>query len=136
MDLAQKLQIKPGAIVALINAPNGMAKSLDPLPEGTKLVTRAKSSLEAAIVFCIDQGDIDKYALKAAQDIKPDGLLWLCFPKGSSGVNSDISRDKGWEELSKLGLRPVRAVSIDDTWSTLRWRPIEAVKVSRETKTR
>jgi hypothetical protein len=128
MDLARKLQIKLGTKLALLNAPKGMAKALEPLPEGVRLLARAKAApLQAAIVFCTDQKEVNKFALKAAREIEPDGLLWLCFPKGSSGEKTDISRDKGWEELENLGLRPVRAVSIDDTWSTLRWRPIEAV---------
>jgi len=67
--------------------------------------------------------DVEEKAARTVADIPSDGLLWLCYPKATSGLATDISRDRGWEAIQKMGLRPVRAVSINDTWSALRWRP-------------
>ena len=58
-------------------------------------------------------------------------LLWLSYPKRSSKVETDLSRDVGWEVVADAGLRPVTQVSIDETWSALRFRPVERVGRSR-----
>jgi hypothetical protein len=56
-----------------------------------------------------------------------DGLFWVSYPKKSSKVDSDLSRDVLWELPGETGLRPVTQVSIDQTWSALRFRPAERV---------
>ena len=56
-----------------------------------------------------------------------DGLLWISYPKRSSKVETDLSRDVLWDLMMETGLRPVTQVSIDDVWSALRFRPAEKV---------
>ena len=60
--------------------------------------------------------------------LKLGGLLWFSYPKKSSKVETDITRDVGWDALGSTGLRPVTQVAIDDTWSALRFRPVVDVK--------
>lgn len=134
MDLAQKLQFKPGMRVKLIGAPKGLKDAMGALPEGTKLVTRGKPLFEGVLVFCRDAANVENLALPAVRETLEDGLVWLCYPKGSSGIKTDISRDKGWKPVATLGMRPVRAVAIDETWSALTWRPQTSVK--RKVKSR
>ncbi len=52
---------------------------------------------------------------------------WAAYPKKTSGIDTDITRDHGWEALNAAGLRPVRQIAIDDTWSALRFRRPEHV---------
>jgi len=59
--------------------------------------------------------------------LKYDGLLWISYPKRSSKVETDLTRDRGWEVMTEAGLRPVTQVSIDALWSALRFRPLERV---------
>jgi hypothetical protein len=56
-----------------------------------------------------------------------DGLLWVSYPKKSSKIATDISRDVAWEVMKEFGLQPVFQISIDETWSALRFRPTERV---------
>jgi uncharacterized protein YbdZ (MbtH family) len=53
--------------------------------------------------------------------------MWVSYPKKSSKVKTDISRDAGWEIMAENSLRPVTQVSIDKTWSALRFRPVEQI---------
>ncbi len=46
----------------------------------------------------------------------------------SRKFRSDINRDGMWELLSRLGIRAVRQISIDDDWSALRFRGERYVK--------
>ena len=56
-----------------------------------------------------------------------DGLLWISYPKRSSKIDSDLSRDDMWELYIDESLRPVSQISIDETWSAVRFRPTEKV---------
>jgi hypothetical protein len=69
-----------------------------------------------------------KLQLKDGQALKvldaPDALN---VAEKSSGIESDLTRDEGWAPLFDAGLRPVRQIAIDDTWSALRFRRVEHV---------
>jgi len=54
--------------------------------------------------------------------------LWFCYPKKTGKIKTDISRDIGWDTVAKLGYEGIRAISIDDTWSGMRFRPREEIK--------
>lgn len=49
------------------------------------------------------------------------------YPKKSSKVETDISRDVGWDAVKKTDWEGVAIVAIDDTWSALRFRPVAEV---------
>ena len=74
-------------------------------------------------LFVYNKANIDAHATTAMQALKPGGLLWFAYPKKSSKVKTDISRDIIWEGLMSIGIHPVTLISIDDTWSALRFRP-------------
>ena len=57
----------------------------------------------------------------------PDSTLWFAYPKVSSGIKTDINRDKLKETAETFGITTVAAISIDNTWSALRFRPIDRV---------
>ena len=47
-------------------------------------------------------------------------------PKGSSKIQTDLTRDKGWDVLQGLNLKWLTLVSVDDTWSAFALRPYRA----------
>ena len=51
--------------------------------------------------------------------------MWITYPKKTSGVESDLSREEVWDAMAATGWRPVAQVAIDEVWSALRFRPIE-----------
>jgi hypothetical protein len=80
----------------------------------------------APLLFAFDRGTIWLHSVAIAA-LKYDGLLWISYPKRSSKVETDLTRDRGWEVMTEAGLRPVTQVSIDALWSALRFRPLERV---------
>ncbi len=105
----------------VINQPKGLdvAAALD--------AGKGRRNLDYVIVFARHSADVKRYNEQARASLRDDGLLWFAFPKKSAGLDTDISRDQGWEPLSRVGYRPVRSISIDDTWSALRFRERERV---------
>ena len=126
--LIKKLQLKPGLRALFLNAPEGYVESLGPLPDGVALVDGPPGSLDFVQLFVRDSVELAQHAPVALAAIKRDGVFWISYPKKSSGVVSDLTRDEGWAPITAAGLRPVTQIAVDETWSAVRWRPIELVK--------
>jgi hypothetical protein len=126
--LIKKLQLKPGLRALFLNAPEGYVAALGPLPDGVTLVDGPPGKLDFVQLFVRDSVELATHAPAALAAIKPDGVLWIAYPKQSARVKTDLTRDRGWEPITAGGLRPVTQIAIDETWSALRWRPIELVK--------
>jgi hypothetical protein len=126
--LAQKLQIKPNQPLALVNTPPGYQDTLArEMPDNPLIAAEGGLPVQALLFFVNNMEEALRLMPEAIRQMDPDGLLWLAYPKGSSKVKTDVNRDKLWEALAFSGWRPVRQVSIDDTWSALRYRPSDRV---------
>jgi len=121
--LAKKLRLKPGQRAGLIGAPEGYLKALSPLPAGVEAVEKLSGHFDWLQVFVRNKAEIDKLAPRAAKALKPEGMLWISFPKGSSKIQTDLTRDKGWDVLHGLDLKWLTLVSLNDTWSAFSLRP-------------
>jgi hypothetical protein len=52
--------------------------------------------------------------------LKPTSIVWVTYPKGTSGVATDLNRDIIWSKAKELGMEAVANFSVDDVWSALR----------------
>ena len=127
--LLKKLRIQPDQRLLVLNAPSGYVASLGELPEGAQLSEQPdpQAEYEFCHVFAKNSSELADLVPIAVQAVQYDGLLWISYPKKSSKVETDLSRDKLWELPGGAGLRPVTQVSIDKTWSAIRFRPNEKV---------
>jgi hypothetical protein len=126
--LVKKLGIKPKQRIIILNAPEGYREQLGDLPADVELATTLNGIFDVVHVFVKNKAEVDQYAPKAIQAVKPGGLLWFSYPKKSSKVATDLSRDFGWDAALNAGWRPVTLISIDDVWSAFRFRPLSEVK--------
>ncbi|MGV4980969.1 hypothetical protein ACWC0C_39500 [Streptomyces sp. NPDC001709] len=115
MSVISKLQIKPGQSVAVLGKPNDVDLEIEAAGDA--------ASADAVLAFVSTSGDLlgadAQAALAAAQR---DALAWVAYPKAGK-LGTDLNRDTLAAALSERGVRPVRQVAIDDTWSALRFRP-------------
>jgi hypothetical protein len=114
---ADKLQIKPNTTVWASDF--ARLDLVRPLPDG---VRRAYGPAEAttALVFADDAASLKAILDDHRDDVTAPGTFWVAYPKASK---SDINRDSLWPIVSDYGMRPNGQISIDDTWSALRFRP-------------
>jgi hypothetical protein len=126
-SLIKKLRIQPGQRMLVLNAPQGYVSLLGELPAGAELLEAPEGPFDFVQLFVKDRGEFAAHGPAALAAVKYDGLLWVCYPKKSAGVPSDLSRDAMWELLAGSGWRPVAQVSIDEVWSAVRFRPEELV---------
>src|SRR5205807_6041537 len=123
--LARKLLIKPGHRLALVNPPAGYEERLQPLPDGAEIVD-VRPGLDILQVFVQDRAALDRET-PALRSVRDGGVLWVCYPKGGRKAGTDLNRDLLWEALGQVGLAGVTLVSVDDTWSAMRFRPAAEV---------
>src|ERR1043166_7239677 len=115
---AQKLKIKEGFTLLTINAPTEFKKNMGPLPAGVKIFPDTKN-FNQVHWFVMNKAQMDKELSKIIQLIKGEVLLWIYYPKGTSKLQTDLTRDKGWDNLLKHDeLTWISLISFDDTWST------------------
>jgi hypothetical protein len=124
ITLAQKLLIKTGHKIRLINAPEGF--DLGELPEAVSLNTDGTEQ-DAVLLFIKSHADLAANIEKTIAATKHDALLWVAYPKQTSKVKADINRDTLNQALQKLNYEGISIIAIDDTWSALRFRPKEKV---------
>jgi Bacteriocin-protection, YdeI or OmpD-Associated len=121
--LTKKLQIKPNTRVLVLGAPDGFAASLDPLPDGVTIATAARGQFDVVHLFVRAAKELEKNAPKAIGAVREGGVLWTSYPKKSSKIDTDLTRDEGWKAIEGAGWGGVAQVSIDETWSALRFKP-------------
>lgn len=129
--LAGKLRMQPGQRVLIMNAPTGYLEQLGTLPKGVDVRDAPDGKVDFVHLFVRDIVELEELGPVALNAVTYDGLLWISYPKRSSKVDTDISRDTGWNVIAQAGLRPVMQVSVDETWSALRFRPAEQVGESK-----
>lgn len=126
-SIPKKLRLQAGQSALVINAPRDYAGLLGAFPEGVTFVEAPAGKVDFVHLFVRNRADLDQFIDKALESVVYDGLLWISYPKGSAKVDTDLNRDILWELLLEKGIRPVTQVSIDDTWSAIRFRPSDAV---------
>jgi hypothetical protein len=127
-SLSKKLLIKSDQTIAIVNAPPGFMELLLPLPEGVKVTKSLRAELEFVLMFVKTVVELEKLGKEAAKAVAYDAKFWVAYPKKSSKMKSDITRDVGWSSLEKAGFEGVAQIAIDETWSASRLRPKELVK--------
>ncbi len=97
----------------------------------TSFITNLRDckKIEFLLSFVKTKQEVETIALTLEKKLAGDAIIWFCYPKGTSKkYRVEINRDNGWDALRKLGLDTVRAVSIDEDWSALRFRKLEFIK--------
>jgi hypothetical protein len=121
--LSKKLKLKPGQRAAIVGAPDGYVEALRPLPEDAELSQQLDGMFDWVQIFVKSQAELERMLPRVRAALKPASLLWIAFPKGTSKIQTDLTRDKGWDALQPLDLKWINLISVDDTWSAFSLRP-------------
>ncbi len=119
---AQKLLIKEGYRVLFIHPPANQAELLGELPPSITIAEDAASPVDFILASIADRRELEKHLGELKQRLKPKGLLWIAYHKGTSKVKTDINRDTINGYAHTLGMEGIAMVSMDDDWSALRIR--------------
>ena len=119
--LAKKLGIKEGSRIALVNAPKNFQSELGELPDGVEFITRPTKSLDIILLFVLTERVLAREFSRLAEKLVTNGMIWIAWPKKSSGVTTDLSFERVQRIGLDVGLVDVKICAIDDTWSGLKF---------------
>ena len=128
--LAKKLQLKAGKHWLLFNAPDNYLALLEPLPEGATISYQAKGSFDGMQLFVKNSSELAEALKVVVPAVTPDTIIWITYPKKSSGIESDLEMTGSWEEPAKYGLRTVATAAVNQIWTAIRLRKEGQSKVS------
>ena len=119
--LPKKLGIKEGSRIAFVNAPEGFQDYLGPLPEHVEIVTRLTKPLDLVLLFVTTERALARDFGKLAEKLAANGMIWIAWPKKSSGVATDLLFERVQRIGLDAGLVDVKICAIDETWSGLKF---------------
>ena len=128
--LAKKLRLAPNHHVAVLNAPPGYLAQLSPAPSDLVVELKASQLYDVVQLFVNNADELRALGPAAIRAVKPDGLLWIAYPKGGKTRSAtDLPATPWWtkrdvlgEITAETGYKPIAFVKIDDNWTALRFK--------------
>jgi len=119
--VVEKLGIKPGFSIFIAGAPAAYTDVVGKLPGGVMLMRAAKAPLDMVHLFVTETKGLAAKLRDYRKAIAPDGMIWVSWPKKSSGIASDLSDVVVRDTALPLGLVDIKVCAIDATWSGLKF---------------
>jgi hypothetical protein len=138
--LHKKIRLQENQIIATVNAPKDFHKVLEPLPKGVRIQGNLDKSFLHLYWFVKSKTEMEAQLPMILKAMKDETMVWAFYPKGTSGIQTDLTRDKGWDALMmRDDLRWISMISYDETWTAFAFRKktekdkrLESKPVNRE----
>jgi Protein of unknown function (DUF3052) len=118
--LAEKLGLKPGQWVCYVNQPGHFGDLLGEVPDGVKERSQLRGPLDLIVCFVTSRLELARRLPALQRALDSAGMLWISWPKRSSGVETDLTEDHIRAAALPMGLVDTKVCAIDETWSGLR----------------
>jgi hypothetical protein len=119
--LVKKLGIKDGFGVALLHVPDEVKTELRNALLKCRRETVASKNLDFILLFAKSRAGLELELLPAAKALAPAGMLWISWPKKSSGVPTDLTENVIRQSGLDVGLVDVKVCAVTDVWSGLKF---------------
>lgn len=119
--LPRKLGIKENQRIALVDEPASFQKQLGPLPTNTHVVSKLTAPLDLVLLFVESERALARQFPAIAKKISTNGMIWVAWPKKSSGVTTDLSFERVQRIGLDCGLVDVKICAVDEVWSGLKF---------------
>ena len=120
-SLVKKLGIKEGHRLATIAAPPGFDVTLGQLPERVLRARSTSGDIDVVILFAREVAGLSRSISSAKRSLAVSGMLWVCWPKKASAIDSDLDDNVVRGVGLGAGLVDVKVCAIDATWSGLKF---------------
>lgn len=119
--LPKKLGLKPSFRIAFLNLPAEVKAELRDDIAACELVNNVRGPLDFVHVFVKSQAELKKQFENFSKQLAPTGMLWVSWPKKSSGVATDLDENKVRDIGLETGLVDVKVCAVTDVWSGLKF---------------
>lgn len=131
MPLLEKLQLKDEKNLLIQGLPSTVERQFNKLSFAKNLTPLLKiKKIDFALVFAISQKQLKDILKEVLPALREDAKLWIAYPKVSSKIVSDLSRDCNWTCVAQFGLEPVRMIAVDPVWCAMRFK--QAAEIVRK----
>ena len=118
--LVRKLGIQPAGRIVAVDAPAHYEQLLEGLPDGASISNRVGTKPRFVHLFVSKRADLARRLKMLRSKLDDAGVLWVSWPKKSSGVATDVTEDTIRDLALPLGYVDVKVCAVDDTWSGLK----------------
>jgi hypothetical protein len=119
-SIPEKLHLRPGQVLAVIDSPEGFEPMLGPLPHGCRMERTMHPQASVVLVFVHLKVELERRLSELKGQLGASAALWVIYPKGTSGMDTDLNRDIIWTKARTFGMDAVSNFAVDDVWSALR----------------
>jgi len=124
--LAKKLGIKDDFRAALLHVPDEVRSELRDALGKCRIQhfsrqTGKNKDLDFIFLFAKSRAGLGLELLPAAKALAPAGMLWISWPKKSSGVATDLTGDIVRQSGLDIGLVDVKVCAVTEVWSGLKF---------------
>jgi hypothetical protein len=119
--LAKKLGIKDGCRAALLHAPEDVTTELQSALAQCAIVTLKGGGLDFIFLFVKSRAQLEREVIGAAKALAPAGMLWIAWPKKSSGVTTDVHENIVRDTGLGAGLVDIKVCAVTEIWSGLKF---------------
>jgi hypothetical protein len=135
-QLLKKLKIKSPHVLLMLNIPKDVKTLFADLPDGVSITSQPHQA-NSIHWFVHNQKEVDTQIRKVVDMLNKDNVCWAYYPKKSGSVQTDLTRDKGWDTLLKeKKLKWLTLISFNDTWSAFAFRLKTAADEKQKPKER
>ncbi len=122
-NLLEKLQMQDEKNLLIQGLPSSIEKQFSKLTFSKNVTPLLRSrKIDFALVFAVCQRQLVDILNDVIPALQEDGKLWIAYPKLTSKIASDLSRDKNWDFVSDHGYEAVRMIALDNVWSAGRFK--------------
>jgi len=118
--LAKKLGIKPGFTATLVNAPNYYFGLFNDMPVDVNFSNNHGLQKDFIHFFTKEKSAYESLLPGLKQQLKPNGMIWVSWPKKASKVITDITEDIIRKYALQIGLVDIKVCAVDEVWSGLK----------------
>ena len=129
--VCEKLQIREEKNVLIQGLPSSVEKQFSKLTFAKSVTPLLKSrKIDFALVFAVSKKQLDDILCDVVPALHPNGKLWIAYPKATSKIASDLSRDPSWEVATRHGFGGIAEVPMDTVWSAIRFQRLELIEAA------
>jgi hypothetical protein len=114
----ERLQVKHGRSFAALNAP----KNIEPALAGA--APAKADQADVVLLFVSSRAQLDTQIAAQLPKLKPSAIFWVAYPKLTSRLAGDLSRDVIHKAAPSYRLDTVSQIAIDEDWSALRLKRV------------
>jgi hypothetical protein len=120
--LVKRLGIRENLTILVVDSPRNYFRILGQLPKGVVVVTdNSNGSYDFVHFFTKVRSELERSFPLLKSGLSPNGVLWISWPKASSGVHTDLNENRVREIGLANGMVDVKVVAVDVIWSGLKF---------------